>query len=252
MLGTAVVANDKNIPIGIFCVSLLYICPVRRTSPTSVAKPNSAENAGRKASVRSGRIEKKSARTKAFIREQAAPIFNKKGFDGTSLGDLTDATGLTKGALYGNFKDKEGIAMAAFAYSMQHIRDIMSARLNPLPSNKEKLIELLNFFAEYVMRPPIPGGCPMINYAVDVDDNHRFMRKSVVKEMQSTMDFIRTSLERGAQAGEFNDSFDATAISQLFFCAIEGAIVVSRVTGTAAPMKAVVKHCQTVLDSLSA
>lgn len=222
-----------------------------RTPLASGSKVNPIKNTERKHSVRKGGAEKKSARTKAFIREQAAPIFNKKGFDGTSLGDLTAATGLTKGALYGNFKDKEGIAVAAFSYSMQHIREVMSARIGALRSNKQKLVELLNFFSEYVMHPPIPGGCPMINYAVDADDNHRFMRKTVVKEMQSTMDFIRITLDRGVQSGEFNDSFDATAMSQFFFCAIEGAIVVSRVAGTAAPMKAVVKHCRMLLDNLS-
>ena len=51
----------------------------------------------------------KSFETKQYILEKIAPIFNKNGYAGTSLSDVTKATGLTKGAIYGNFKDKEEI-----------------------------------------------------------------------------------------------------------------------------------------------
>ena len=55
----------------------------------------------------------KSERTRLFIVEKTAPLFNTKGFDGTTLSDLSEATGLTKGALYGNFADKDEIAVEA-------------------------------------------------------------------------------------------------------------------------------------------
>ena len=60
---------------------------------------------------------KKSARTRQFIVEKSAPIFNKKGYSGTSLHDLTEATGLTKGGIYGNFENKDEIAAAAFEFN---------------------------------------------------------------------------------------------------------------------------------------
>ncbi|RZK05397.1 MAG: TetR/AcrR family transcriptional regulator, partial [Flavobacterium sp.] len=43
----------------------------------------------------------KSEQTKQFIIEKAAPIFNKKGFAGTSMNDILEATGLAKGGVYG-------------------------------------------------------------------------------------------------------------------------------------------------------
>ncbi len=51
----------------------------------------------------------KSEKTKAFIIEKAAPVFNTKGYAGTSLSDLTAATGLTKGAIYGHFENKDAV-----------------------------------------------------------------------------------------------------------------------------------------------
>lgn len=48
----------------------------------------------------------KAERTKQFIIEKTAPIFNAKGYMGTSMNDIMNATGLTKGSIYGNFETK--------------------------------------------------------------------------------------------------------------------------------------------------
>jgi TetR/AcrR family transcriptional repressor of nem operon len=56
----------------------------------------------------------KAEKTKAFIIERSAPLFNSKGYSGTSMNDLMDITGLTKGSIYGNFENKDEVALAAF------------------------------------------------------------------------------------------------------------------------------------------
>jgi len=59
----------------------------------------------------------KAERTTAYIIKTVAPVFNKHGYVGTSMSDLTEATGLTKGALYGNFENKEALALSSFEYN---------------------------------------------------------------------------------------------------------------------------------------
>ena len=63
----------------------------------------------------------KSEHTIHFILETVAPIFNKHGYAATSMSDLTSATGLTKGAIYGNFKNKEDLAIAAFKHTIKKL-----------------------------------------------------------------------------------------------------------------------------------
>ena len=91
----------------------------------------------------------------------------------------------------------------------------------------------------------------MMNYGVESDDSQRFLRKSVAREMQSTVGFIQQCLKIGVQEGEFKSTVDVTAVAHVIFCSIEGAIVVSRVTGTRSPMAAVVTHCRAMLDDIS-
>ena len=61
----------------------------------------------------------KAERTKNFIIEKTAPLFNMKGYSGTSMSDITAATGLTKGSIYGNFENKDEVAIAAFLFRWQ-------------------------------------------------------------------------------------------------------------------------------------
>ena len=65
----------------------------------------------------------KAEETRRFIIEKVAPIFNMHGYEGTSLSQLIEAIGLTKGALYGNFKNKDEIALAALEYNISKIKE---------------------------------------------------------------------------------------------------------------------------------
>ena len=183
--------------------------------------------------------------------EKTGPVFNRKGFDGTSLADLTGATGLTKGALYGNFADKEEIAMEAFKYSMRKVKNMARQHLSETSTYKERLSGLLNFYSSYVFNPPIPGGCPLLNTSVEVDDHHTPMRRIVVKELASTVDFIRDLIQKGIEANEFSSDVDPRALAYTIFCSVEGALIFSRVERSREPMDLIVKHCNKILDNIT-
>lgn len=193
----------------------------------------------------------KAASTREYILKKSAPVFNKKGFEGTSLADLEDVTGLTKGALYGHFPDKEALAEAVFSYSVDIIKDLIRKELKGISSFKMKLYALLDFFAYYVSRPPVPGGCPLLNTAIEADDHRVSMRPVVTSELIRTVDFIAGLIRKGIAAGEFKKDIHPRELAYTFFCAIEGAIMFSRVEGCSEPMDIIVSHCKNKLDQIS-
>ena len=193
----------------------------------------------------------KSDRTREYIIEKTASLFNCKGFDGTSLSDLTEVTGLTKGALYGNFSDKEEIAFEAFRYSIQKVRAAVRLRLAEARTYKGQLLALLDFYAEYVFNPPIKGGCPLLNTAIEADDHRVSMRKVVTRELMDTVGFISSLLEKGVEAGEFISTINPKEIAYTFFCAVEGALMFARVERSREPMDIIVRHCKNTLDKIS-
>ena len=193
----------------------------------------------------------KGARTRQLILEKAAPLFNKRGFEGTSMAELEKVTGLTKGALYSHFGDKDTLADEAFRYATGTVKDLITDLLISIPTNKGKLFALLDFFAGYVLTPPIPGGCPLLNTSVEADDHRISMRRAVGSEIRRVVNFIATLIASGIRSGEFKKEADARQLAYLFFCSIEGAIMFSRVERSAEPMKIIVNYCKNKLDQIS-
>lgn len=193
----------------------------------------------------------KADKTKQFILTKTAPVFNSKGFAGTSLTDLTAITGLTKGALYGNFHNKEDLALEAFKYAVRKVKDLVRHRVDKEVTYKRQLGAMLDFFAEYVFHPPVPGGCPMLNAAVDSDDHFPGMRRVVVKELMNTVMFIYNLLNKGVKAGEFKKDINTRELAYTIFCSVEGAIMFSRAERSEEPMKIIVKHCKKLLNEIS-
>lgn len=192
----------------------------------------------------------KAERTKSFIIEVTAPLFNTQGYDGTSLQDLCEATGLTKGALYGNFENKDALFVAGFEYAIARMQQEGQKYLDRATTNKERLEALLTFFSTYVLNPPVRGGCPLLNNAIDADDHRPQMKKVIARELQRSITHISGLLDSGKAAGEFRREFSSRQMALFFFCAIEGAIMFSRVSSSNEAMKAVTFQISSILKTL--
>jgi TetR/AcrR family transcriptional regulator, transcriptional repressor for nem operon len=77
--------------------------------------------------------------TRNRIIAKAAPLFNRKGFEGCSMQDIVDAVGLEKGSLYGHFPNKETLAAAAFEYSWGETCAARTAKMDTVTNAVEKL-----------------------------------------------------------------------------------------------------------------
>src|SRR5271168_2982969 len=117
----------------------------------------------------------KGEQTRREIVRKAAPLFNQKGFAGTSLADLMDATGLQKGGIYRHFCSKEELAVEAFDYAWQKA---VSGRLDgvvELPDAVDRLNKMVENFV-HKRSGLVPGGCPLLNTAVEADDGNPILR----------------------------------------------------------------------------
>lgn len=193
----------------------------------------------------------KAALTRQFIIEKTAPVFNRKGFDAASLTDLTKSTGLTKGSLYGNFSGKEEIAREAFRYTIEKLREEAKAFIGVQDTAKQKLFRLLDFYESIYSNPPVEGGCPLLNTAVEADDYRTSMKKIVTTEINKSIDFISSLLRQGVEDNEFQANIDTRELATIFFSAIEGALMISKVSSSSMAVSAAVNHCKNILKEIT-
>ncbi|MFQ5448465.1 MAG: TetR family transcriptional regulator C-terminal domain-containing protein, partial [Saprospiraceae bacterium] len=167
---------------------------------------------------------KKSERTRRLIIEKAAALFNRKGYEGTSISDIMEETGLSKGGIYGNFKTndmdnsgvKEAIAVAAFDHAVAQVYSAVDERTKVIENTLDKLKSVVYFYRERVLSPPVEGGCPIQNAAVDTDNSDSVLRKKVRSALDGWQRRIVRTLEKGMSMGEVRPDVNAEEFATLF------------------------------------
>nr|WP_299388708.1 TetR/AcrR family transcriptional regulator [Allomuricauda sp.] len=172
----------------------------------------------------------KAERTTAYIIETVAPIFNKFGYVGTSMSDLTEATGLTKGAIYGNFENKESLALSAFEYNRNHLLAIIDDKLHVEGSAMDKVFSLLRFYRQYDVYTLSMGGCPILNVGVDAQSNNQLLSAAVKETIKEIEGKIALVLENGSKSGEFHLPVPPLQFAKQLFTMLQGAIAMSTMT----------------------
>ncbi|WP_158799809.1 TetR/AcrR family transcriptional regulator [Pedobacter sp. L105] len=168
----------------------------------------------------------RSESTRSFIIETTAEIFNKKGYAGTSIADLEKATKLTKGSIYGNFENKEQVALAAFDYNLNRVRQIVKEGVAKSSGYKAKILSYLTTYSTLQNY----GGCPMQNTGVEADDTHEVLRQRAADGLLSWKNDLTELINAGIEAKEFKADTDTEKTALMFIALVEGAILLGRTT----------------------
>ena len=193
-------------------------------------------------------IKGKAERTKQFIIEQSAPIFNSKGIAGTTIDDILAATKMAKGGIYGNFENKEAISIA----SVDFLFGKMSAKAYSVISKEKTAVKKLFAFIDLRENPLVPfieGGCPILNFGVDSDNTNPTVKKKVKAMIEGSMTLFIDILKQGIANGELSDELNPEEYCLKVLVMLEGATLVSRVTDSIKPMHTVIKILKSELRS---
>jgi AcrR family transcriptional regulator len=193
----------------------------------------------------------KAEKTKQFIVEKTAPLFNKKGYAGTSVSDMTDATGLTKGSIYGNFANKDDVALTAFDHNLKKVTQIITQEMEKQKTIRGKLLVYMNVYDNFLFFPFPEGGCPILNTATEADDTHPALRKKAADAILSWKDKIISLLEKGIATKEFKTILNPEQIALTIIAMIEGGIMITKLTGKTYYRKLVMESVGKMIRELS-
>jgi TetR/AcrR family transcriptional repressor of nem operon len=190
---------------------------------------------------------RKGEQTRQDIIRKAAPIFNQQGYAGSALSDLMRATGLEKGGIYRHFDSKEQLAAEAFDYAWQETLDARIHDLDIIPNSVDRLKQLVANFAG--RRGIIPGGCPLLNTAVDTDDGNSVLRERARKAFRGWRAYLISMIRDGIKAREIRPRVDAGKLAALIISSLEGAVMVYRLERTEEALRAVQAHLENYLET---
>ena len=191
---------------------------------------------------------RKGQQTRQEIIRKAAPIFNRKGYRGAALSDLMRATGLEKGGIYRHFESKQELAGDAFDHAW---KTAMAARFDgteEIPNTVDRLRQIVRNFRDR-RAGLVPGGCPLLNTAIDSDDGNPQLRAKARRALSWWLDCLQSIAEEGQRRGEVRSDVDSAQLATLIASTLEGSLMVSRLQRKDHPLDLACHHLEEYLES---
>ena len=180
--------------------------------------------------------------TKETILKESGILFNTQGYKSTSISEITDATGFTKGAIYRHFESKDDLEIETLNYLSSLMFQKLRERIKEQATAAEKLRSVFHFFESYISNPPLKGGCPLLNAAVEADDSNPALRKAALKILNGLRESIVTMLAAGIKYKQIKAGIDKEYYATLIIASLEGAIMMSKLAENDDDMKRMIKH----------
>ena len=190
---------------------------------------------------------RKGEQTRQEIIRKAAPIFNQRGYDGAALSDLMRATGLEKGGIYRHFESKQQLAAEAFDYAWELALNTRFEGTQEISNTVDRLKLIVRNFRDR-RAGLVPGGCPLLNTAIDSDDGNPQMRGKARRALSSWLGRLRSVIEEGQRRGEVLD-VDSLELATLIVSTLEGSLMVSRLQRKDDPRDLACRHLEEYLET---
>jgi len=192
----------------------------------------------------------KAENTKQYIVEKTAPVFNTKGYVGTSMNDIMTVTGLSKGCIYGNFENKDDIALAAFDYNHGKVNEYMKSKISVTENAIERLLIYPKTYSNYFRFPFLQAGCPILNTSTEADDTHPKLKKRASSALAFWKKSLENQIKRGIARNEIKAETNPTEIAVIMISMIEGAFMQAKVTGKTSDLKIAMNFLERLILNL--
>jgi TetR/AcrR family transcriptional regulator, transcriptional repressor for nem operon len=188
--------------------------------------------------------------TKQQILRKSGVLFNTQGYKATSISDITDATGYTKGAIYRHFESKEELEKETLYFLSSIMFDKLKMCIKDEVTAPGKLNAIFKYFESYVGQSDVKGGCPLMNAAIEADDGNPVLRKGALRILDILHDSVVTILKNGIRFNQLKKDTDLDYYATLIIASLEGAIMMSKLRGNNDDIRRVIKHLKIQIHAI--
>lgn len=188
--------------------------------------------------------------TKETILKKSGVLFNTSGYKATSISEITDATGFTKGAIYRHFESKDSLERETMAYLSGQMFEKMRSFIKSASTAGDKLRAIFGFFESYISHPPLKGGCPLMNAAIEADDAHPGLKKEALKTLTILRESVVYILTQGIEKKQIKSGIDKEFYATLIIATLEGGIMMSKLENNDQDIRRIIKHLRSQLEAI--
>jgi AcrR family transcriptional regulator len=168
------------------------------------------------------------------VLDKSVDVFRERGYNATSIQNLTEAMDLASGSVYKAFKDKKAIFLAAFDREAQSRRQKLRQAISASKSGRERIYEALVFFAEASHGAEGKRGCLIVGTAAELATLDIDVKKRVTLALDRIESLVAKLIREGQLDGTIGTHVDAQATARAMLCLLQGMRVVGK-TGRQRP-----------------
>lgn len=191
--------------------------------------------------------------TREKILDAAFQEIHRHGFQAASLNNIIAKTGLTKGALYHHFPDKNRLGYAVIE---EVIRELLETLIfEPLRATDDPistLCEVLERKAERTTADTVMLGCPLNNLMQEMSPLDAEFKRRLTDILKTWQDVVTDALKRGQQRGRVRRDIDCRAAALFIVSAYEGCIGIAKNLQSAKEFRLCVRQLLTYITGLGA
>jgi TetR/AcrR family transcriptional repressor of nem operon len=191
-------------------------------------------------------------KTKQFdekeVLSKAQEVFCLKGYNGTSMDDLVQATGLSRSSIYDTFVDKHGLFLRCLQqYRCDEYSDIEKA-IAKTNSPKKKIRLLFEHTIQQILSDKQRKGCLLINTTMELTCMDKDVADIAHANMEELEQLFYSWVKESQASGEIAKKFPAKALSRHLYNSITGLRLTGRNRPEADTLRDIVKVALSILD----
>ena len=180
--------------------------------------------------------------------DAALCLFWRKGYEGTTYADLTQAIGVERPALYAAFGNKEALFRQVLARYHERQMDYFPAALQ-LPTAREVAAHLLFSSVEVNTRDPERSGCLGINGVVAGSDEAEPVRQALIDFRAAGEAQLRERFERAKAEGDLPSTANPDALAAFVMAVSHGMAVQAKAGFSRERLKAIAEQALCALPA---
>ena len=181
--------------------------------------------------------------------ENAMNLFWMKGFNGTSMDELTKVTGLSRSSIYNSFGDKQTLFIQCLNFYKDSLLDTVTHAQEKLKSPLKKIEMVFRLSIDSLLKDKDRKGCLIVNTTTElanIEEGILIFMKEYEEQIES---LFQNWIKEGQQSGEISKSFSSLALARHLFNSYSGIKIIAQTTNDRKTLDDIVNVTLSVLKN---
>ncbi|GAA4278893.1 TetR/AcrR family transcriptional regulator [Aquimarina mytili] len=165
-------------------------------------------------------------KTETFNRNQvlqkATEVFHKKGYNGTSMQDLVDATSLNRSSIYNSFGSKLGMFMEVLSFYQSSGKDQMGKELMHSHNSSDTIKAIFEMYLNDILNDNDRKGCLIVNCKSEMVNQEPIIKSFMEQNQEQTLAMLEDVVHNGQMEKVFNQNQTANEYALYLYSSIQG------------------------------